>query len=97
MGQQNDGFLGVVDHLIGQTWLIIKDQRHSILSRNVCRRDDDEFSPRNMRSKFHTEYFAARNFTPHRDAVDHSRKIEVVDVTSVAGDLIGTFFSWSCP
>ena len=50
----------MVDGLIREAWLVVDDQRHDILPRNVSRGNDDEFVPGNVRSEFDAEYFTAR-------------------------------------
>src|SRR5580704_16219409 len=81
--------------LIGEAWLVVQDQRHGILTRNVCSRNDDEFVPGNVRSELQAEYFAARDFTPHGNSVDHSREGEIVNIPCAAGHLVAPFFPWN--
>src|SRR5438093_12562615 len=87
----------MIDDLIGEARLVVENQRDGILSRNVWRRDDDELVPRNAGNVFDPDDFAARNFTPHRNTVDHSGKGEIIDIPGTAGNLVETFFSGDRP
>src|SRR5258708_12917514 len=88
MSQQQDGFLGMVDEFNRQAWLIVSDQRDTILPRNIFRRNDHEFIPGNSRTEGDLSDPAAGNLAANRRSEKHIWQNHIVDVLGSAGYLV---------
>src|SRR5258708_16406480 len=88
MSQQQDGFLGMVDEFIRQAWLIVSDQRDTILPRNIFRRNDHEFIPGNSRTEGDLSDPEEGNLAAKRRSEKHIWQNHIVDVLGSAGYLV---------
>ncbi len=83
----------MIDALGRQIRLIIDDERDNILARNVVRRYNREFVPRQSRRKVNGPDPAARYWTAHRHTMQHAGELEIVNVLGVAGDFVAALFA----
>ena len=71
MGEEDDGFFGMVDGLAREVGLIVDDQRDDVRTGNVGGRDDDELVPGHARLELDVADDAARRLAADGDAVQH--------------------------
>ena len=83
----------MIDKFRGQIRLIERDESHGILAGNVFRGNDSEFVPGNSVFEINPKNASARHGAANRDAVQHVRKFQVIDVLRLAGDFVPSFFS----
>src|SRR5690349_8368982 len=83
----------MVHELIGEAGLIFDQESDAIFPGNILCGSHDEFIPANSLVKSDAEDFPAGNRTSNRDAMDHSRKGQVVHITRGSSDLFAAFLA----
>ena len=93
MGEQNDGFIAVIDLAVGEAGLIREDELDVILAGNVGSRDHRELVPVDVAAVFDFANQAAGNGAAHGRSVPHAVALDVVDIPRAAQQLIDPFLS----
>jgi hypothetical protein len=85
--EQQDRFFGMIHAPVGEAGLIVHDQRDAIAARDVGRCDDRHLLPGSGTTEGDAGDDAARNSASDRDAVQHARHCEVIDVARLSRHL----------
>ena len=84
VGQQHDGFIAVVHAAVGETGLVVEDERIWFLP-GMSNAVTTANSLQSMRgSKWMERMIAAGNGAAHRGAVPHAFELEVVEIAGAA-------------
>src|SRR5258706_2371162 len=83
----------MIDPAVREARLVVEDQRDAILSRNISRRDGDEFVPVKSRIERNRLDCSTRNLAADSGAVEHSRQGHVVDVPRGSRDFVAAFLA----
>src|SRR6266516_668931 len=93
MGQKNYWLFRMVYYLVGEVRLIVQDQRHIVLARNVFRCNDREFIPGNVAFERDVLDFSVGHRAADSDSVQDIRERQVIDIQSLASDFPAAFFA----
>jgi len=93
VGEQEDGFVGVVDVGAGEAGLVGDDQLDLIFAGDVGGGDDDEFVPGDAGVVVNCLDEAAGNRAADGCAVPEAFAVDVVDVFCAAKDLVHALFA----
>ncbi len=92
VSQQDDRLLGVVDELVREARLIVRDRGNFIFAWNILGGDDRELAPGDSAAIADAADASSRDTAAHGHAVDHSRKGEVIHILGAAGYFVPPFF-----
>src|SRR6266702_3909378 len=86
MGEQQDGLVGVIDVVDGETGVVLGEVDDGVLARNVGGGDDSELVPGDGRVEGDGGDAAAGDGAADGGSEPHTRQAEVVDVFGLAED-----------
>ena len=77
----------MVDYAVGEVRLVVEYERDVVRAGNVRGGDDGDLVPRHAFAERYIFYARVRDCASHRDAVEHTVGVEVVNVERRARDL----------
>src|ERR1700686_3681609 len=93
MSQQQNRFLGMVNQLGRQAWLIVPDQRDTISPRNIFGRNNHEVIPGNSGIECNLSAPAAGNLAANGCPEEHVGQNHIVDVLRSSGYLVASLLT----
>jgi hypothetical protein len=93
VGEQNDGFVAMIHHPIGEARLIGEDDLDVIFAGDVGSRDDGEFSPIDAAVVGDGADETAGDRTTDSSSVNHAIACDVIDVAGTAQQLVHAFLA----
>jgi hypothetical protein len=88
MGEEENGFVAMIDDVSGEAGLVGGDHLDVIGAGNVGGGDDNKLAPVDAGAKLNLTNSAARNGAAHSCAVPHASALQIVDIFRAPQDLI---------